>query len=341
MKKSRKYIILYLYYNNYLHFMDNPNNCVITKNQVENILNYFENIGNNGERLLINNLEHFQKAFVHESYYQSVVQQIQNIQESSDKKCYITYIPDESSERLEYLGDHILKSTMNRYLFERFNNEREGFLTKLKIKIERCSMLHKIAVTLGFKKYLLLSLQVENQTLLDQDRGRNTPSIFEDAFEAFIGSILVEFGECGYIYADRFVRSVIENTIDFAELISKNDNFKDSIQRYYQSLKWKTPIYTGLNEDGPLYRKVFTRILIFSNEQFQILNEKQKKIIINYTHEILQHYKTTDFNIFNKLNDIINAESYILGIGYGRKVTSAEQDCAKQCLLNLDLDLNY
>lgn len=202
-------------------------------------------------------------------------------------------------------------------------------------------MLHKIGVTLGFKKYLLLSLQVENQTVLDLDRGRNTPSYFEDSFEAFIGSILVEFGERGYLYADRFVRSVIENVIDFAELISKNDNFKDSIQRYYQSLKWKTPVYTGLNEDGPLYRKVFTRILIFTNEQFNTLDDIKKQTVSNYTNEILQHYKTTDHVIFNKLNETINNGSYILGIGYGRKVTSAEQDCAKQSLLNLNLDLNY
>lgn len=322
--------------------MDNPNNCLITKTEVENILNYFENIGDNGERLTINNLEHFQKAFVHESYYQSVVQQIQNSDnQNENKKIYINYIPDESSERLEYLGDHVLKSTMARYLYERFPSEREGFLTKLKIKIERCSMLHKIGVTLGFKRYILLSLQVENQTLLDQQRGRNTPSYYEDSFEAFIGSILVEFGERGYLYADRFVRSVIENVIDFAELISKNDNFKDSIQRYYQSLKWKTPVYTGLNEDGPLYRKVFTRILILTNEQYNLIDEQLKQIIRNYTNEILQHYKLTDYTIFNRLHDITNTGSFILGIGYGRKVITAEQECAKQCLLNLKLDLNY
>ena len=325
--------------------MDNPNNRLISKTEVENILNYFENIGDNNSRLEINNLENFQKAFVHESYYQSVMQQIQNNTDNNEnsiqKQCYITYIPDESSERLEYLGDHILKSTLNRYIFERFQDQREGFLTKLKIKIERCSMLHKIAVTLGFKKFLLLSLQIENQTLLDHERGRNTSSAFEDAFEAFIGAILVEFGERGYLYADRFVRSVIENIIDFSELISNNENFKDGIQRYYQSLKFNTPVYTGLNEVGPLYRKVFTRILVLKPEQYNILDDKKQKTIKKFTDEILQHYKLTDNVVFEKLLNIISNGSYILGIGYGRKVISAEQDCAKTSMLNLGLDLNY
>ena len=41
-----------------------------------------------------------------------------------------------------------------------------------------------------------------------------------------------------------------------------------------------------------------------------------------------------DLNIFPNNN-------YILGIGFGRKVTGAEQECAKMCLENLHLDLNF
>ena len=230
---------------------------------------------------------------------------------------------------------------MGRYLFERFGSEREGFLTRLKIKIEKCSMLHKIGVTLGFKEFLLLSLQVENQTILDLDRGRATPSYYEDAFEAFIGSILLDFEEDGYIYADRFVRSVIDNIIDFAELISKNDNFKDSLQRYFQSLKWQTPKYISLNEEGPLYRKVFTRMLSFTKDQYLLMDPIVQNNIKIYTSTILEEYKIKNPLVFNKLFDLYQQENYILGIGFGRKVTNAEQDCAKQCLINLQLDLNF
>lgn len=319
--------------------MDNPINTLITKEEVENILNYFTNIGNDNTKLSINNLEHFQRAFVHESYYQSVQNSILN--NSIGNTSYINYIPIESNERLEYLGDHILKATMGRYLYERFSTEREGFLTKLKIKIEKCSMLHKFGVTLGFKKFLLLSLQVENQTILDIDRGRNTPSYFEDVFEAFIGAIVLDFGEIGYLYADRFVRSVIENIIDFAELISNNDNFKDSIQRYYQSLKWKTPIYNNLTENNPLYRKVFTRILILPHDQFATLDKNVQEKIVMYTNFILKEYRNNNQEVFKKLFDIQCSNQYIIGLGLGRKVVESEQNCAKQALLNMDLSLNY
>jgi dsRNA-specific ribonuclease len=202
-------------------------------------------------------------------------------------------------------------------------------------------MLHKIAVTLGFKKWLLLSLQVENQTILDIDRGRGTPSYYEDAFEAFIGSILTDCGEKGYVIADRFVRNVIESIIDFAELISKNDNFKDSLQRYFQQLKWKTPTYISLNEEGPLYRKVFTRMLVFTKQQFDEMDSIVQNNIKKYTNCILEEYRLNNPIIFEKILQIKNENKYILGIGFGRKVTQSEQECAKQCLINLHLDLNF
>jgi dsRNA-specific ribonuclease len=325
--------------------MDNSNNKMINKEEVENILNYFGNIGDNNTPLKINNLENYRRAFVHESYYQSVHNVIKNEESRANMgKIYIDYIPDESSERLEYLGDHVLKGIMGRYLHQRFPLEREGFLTKLKIKIEKCSMLHKIGVTLGFKKYLLLSLQVENQTLLDVDRGRNCQSYYEDSFEAFIGSISVDFDEMGYIYADRFVRNVIENIIDFSELISHNDNFKDALQRYYQQQRlgsFKTPVYSALCDDGPLYRKVFTRMLIFTKEQFEEMDEVKRMKIKTYTNNIMDYYKRCNPNIFNKLFELYEKNNYILGIGLGKKVIQAEQECAKQCMINLELDMNY
>lgn len=323
--------------------MNNPNNVLITKADVENILNYFGPIGGpvGGplKRLEINNLDYYQRAFIHESYHQSILQMKETI---DSEPIYINYLSKESNERLEYLGDHILKSCVGRYLYERFPTEREGFLTRLKIKIEQRSMLHQIASTLGFKKFLLLSLQIENQTLLDFDRGRCTPAYYEDAFESFLGSIMEDFGEMGYIYAERFIRNIIENVIDFSELISKNDNFKDSIQRFFQSLKWKTPVYATVNEDGPLYRKVFTRMLTITQEQFDVLDSVQQKNIQKYTTNCLEYYKkNSTTNIYTTLFNIVTSNSYIICLGNGRSKTASEQNAAKQGLVNLNLDQNY
>jgi len=320
--------------------MNNPNNRLITREEVEKILNYFGPIGENGEPIKIGNLELYQSAFIHESYHQAVQNYINY--PTQDTPIYLNYISKESSERLEFLGDHILKSCIGRYIFERFPDEREGFLTKLKIKIEKCSMLHKFAVTLGFKKFLLLSLQIENQTILGTgDRGRDTPSYYEDAFEAFLGAIMLDFNEYGYLYADRFVRKIIENVIDFAELISINDNFKDSLQRFFQSLKWKTPVYVNLNQTGPLYRKVFTRVLFISETQLSELSIVQQKKVREYTHGCLEYYRRTCPQVYSELAAQISSGNVVLCLGSGRKVTASEQMAAKQGLINLNLNLDF
>jgi len=339
--------------------MNNPTNRLITKEEVENILNYFGNIGDNNTFLHINNLNNYQKAFIHESYHQSVQNYIKS-DKLEEYQIYINYISTESSEILEFLGDNILKSIMGKYLVQRFTGEgdREKFLTRLKIQIEQCSMLHKIGLTLGFKKFLLLSLQVENQTILGPNTGRNTSSFFEDAFEAFIGSIVIDFddtNESGYLYASRFVKNIMENIIDFAEIISHNDNFKDSIQRHFQQLKWSLPSYRILDEEGPLGRKMFTILLTINESQYNELSNTVQNNINIYTQQVINSYKKTKPELFKKLyelciystnnninnNNINDTKCYILGLSSGKKKKEAEQDVAKISLLQLNLDLNY
>jgi len=332
--------------------MNNPNNKLITKEAVENILNYFGNIGDNDTFLHINKLDNYQRAFIHESYHQSVQNYLKSEEITDDYPIYINYISTESYEILEFLGDNILKSCMSKYLVKRFTGEgdREKFLTRLKIQIEQCSMLHKIGITLGFKKYILLSLQVENQTILGPNTGRNTSSFYEDAFEAFIGAIVTDLDdnqERGYLYASRFVKNIMENIIDFAEIIDNNHNFKDSLQRYWQFLKWNVPNYKVLDEGGALCRKLFTVFLILTDSQYNELNNTVQNKIETYTQQIINTYKKTNPELFKKLYELCigvdanESKCYILGLSSGKKKKEAEQDVAKISLLNLDLSLNY
>jgi dsRNA-specific ribonuclease len=324
--------------------MNNPHNILINKEEVEHILNYFGDIG--GEpgtetrtRLTIKNLYWYQIAFVHESYHQACQNYITN---PDNSPIYMNYLSSQSNERLEYVGDRVLKSILGVYVEERFGEfEREGFLTRINIKIEKCSMLHQIAVTLGFKKFLLLSLQIENSSLLDIFRGRSTKAFYEDAFEAFIGAIRKDFGELGNIYAERFVRNIIENVIDFSELISVNQNFKDSLQRFFQSLKFSVPVYKTILEEGPLYRKVFTRMLYITQEQLSLLNSSQQETINTYTNECLKHYQINHPNVYLECLKNVSEFKFILCIGQGKKVTEAEQNCAEIGLQNLNLPQDY
>lgn len=312
--------------------MDNPNNILVSKTDIEDILNRFGNIGGpvsdtrtdtQCPRLLINNLFYYQKAFTHESYYQSVRNMINNQDVS---KCYLTFIPDESSERLEFLGDNVLKMIMGWYFFTRYPDDREKFMTNLKIKIEQSSMLNKIGLELGFKKYLLLSLSVENNTMLGCDLGRNSSCYIEDAFESFIGAIVVDFGEMGIIYANRFFINVMENLIDFAELNSIDDNYKDIIVKTFVSLKWPKPNFTSLeSSDTPLNLKIFPTILVIERE---FLSIKQIECLLDYTRKLILKHPELNINLGDN--------SLVAGFGTGRRNKQAQQECSRQAIINLE-----
>ena len=82
-------------------------------------------------------------------------------------------------------------------------------------------------------------------------------------------------------------------------------------------------------------------MLSFTKDQFLLMDPIVQNNIKIYTSTILEEYKIKNPLVFNKLFDLYQQENYILGIGFGRKVTNAEQDCAKQSLINLQLDLNF
>lgn len=319
--------------------MDNPLNKLITRERVEEFLNYYGNIGDNDTPLKIKNLHYYQLALTHESYKQACNNLLSS--KDSNKQFFLNYIPESSNESLEYLGDAVLKGIMGRYLYMRFSGEREAFMTNLKQKLERNTMLHKFALHLGFQEYLLLSLEVENQTILGPDRGRSNISYMEDSFEAFIGAIMEDFGDAGYIFAERFVINIFENIIDFTDLIMTNNNYKDSVQRFFQFNKWIIPKYITLYENGPIYRKIFTRIIILTDAQFALLSKMVQRQIILFNRELIEYYKDVDDDSYLKLQEISSSNSYVLSIGYAKKTSDAEQDCAKNALQNLNLSQNY
>lgn len=309
--------------------MNNTKNILITKPDVENILNKLSN-----SKLQIRNLEYYQLAFVHESYYQSIQNDIINNNLDNIKNFNNLYIPKESNERLEFLGDSVLKSIMGKYLYKRFPNEREGFLTRIKIKIEKTSTLHMFAKRLNFKKFLLLSPQIESSTIVNYNRGRNTPSFYEDSFEAFIGAILLDFEDDGFKIAENFITCIIEEFVDFSNLIYTNDNFKDSLQRLFQNKKIPLPIYKTISTTD----KIFVKILIIESNyinEFNLNLEKIKKTSLYILNMYKQKNEEYD-ELFNLLETHI-----IIGVGKDKKVINAEQKCAKNCLNNLNTSLNY
>lgn len=158
------------------------------------------------------NMSIFKLAFSHKSTVSEKAYAIQN------------------NERLEYLGDAVLGTIVAEYLFKKYPNSNEGFLTKMRSKIVKRKSLNKI----GDKMGLDVLLSEHNQTRLSR-------SMLGNAVEALVGAIYLERG---YHQTKTFVvRKVLRNYVNVHELESFDDNYKSQLlewcQKNGQSVSYK------------------------------------------------------------------------------------------------------
>ncbi len=87
-----------------------------------------------------------------------------------------------SNERLEFLGDAILDSIIAEFLFHKFPDQDEGYLTKVKSKVVSRKTLSEIGEELGLRKIIRYN----------KGRSINLSSLEGNAFEAIIGAIYLD-----------------------------------------------------------------------------------------------------------------------------------------------------
>jgi ribonuclease III len=127
----------------------------------------------------------------------------------------------QNNERLEYLGDAVLGTIVAEYLFNKYPNFDEGFLTKMRSKIVKRNSLNKI----GDKMGLDVILQEYNNTRLSR-------SMLGNAVEALVGAIYLE---CGYDKTRRYIiRKLLRKYLDIHELETYDDNYKSQLLEWSQ-----------------------------------------------------------------------------------------------------------
>jgi len=210
-------------------------------------------------KMKVKNITHYQRALVHKSIYKAVKRyQGDNIQE------YLL----QHNERLEFLGDSVLSLIVANYLFHKYPDKDEGFLTRIKTKLVNGTQLAKLAKTINLGKYILMSNHVANI------KGRDSQKILEDAFEAFLAAI---FNDLGFDAVNSFVLNIID-ALDFNEILIE-DNYKDILLRYAQhdKIKPSTPEYTLISTDGPPHNRTFKVAVVINGIQHCQGTGKSKK----------------------------------------------------------------
>jgi dsRNA-specific ribonuclease len=207
----------------------NEHNIYITKEFINGI---FEKVG---FKHSVKNLDNFQQAMIHSSYLEDnlndpktvkLLKDISPIDPSLKKKCIP--LQKKSYERLEFLGDSIIRHAFGKYLFLRYPNEEEGFLTTNRSKMENKFALSEISKKFGLQKYAIVSRTIE------QANGRlSYVTLTEDLFEAFVGALNLEIDDNKTI---DFLWRIIEKELDVPETIRTQNNYKDQLMQYFHKI---------------------------------------------------------------------------------------------------------
>jgi len=252
----------------------NPNNKLITEEEVYEILREYE------IEEKITNIDIYQQSFIHKSYIKKENKVDVELEERPED---CLDLQEKSNERLEYLGDAILSATVASYLYDRFPNEEEGFMTRIRTKLVNGEMLGSLAGKMKLNKHLVISRHVEEKC-----NGRNSVKILEDIFESFIGALYLDFNEnnvehprlefysgLGFQICQVFIINIIEKFVDFSDLILNDYNYKDQLMRYFQQKFKHTPKYKEILVEGPPNNRSFT-MCVMKNDNSVIAYGKEK-----------------------------------------------------------------
>lgn len=174
----------------------------------------------------------------------------------------------ENYERLEFLGDAVLKLCMSDILYKKFPDYAEGQLTKIRSIIVSDNVLAQVAFVLGLDKLIILGKREEKMG------GRGRKSIVACAFEAVLGAYYLE-GK--FEKLSQFLAKVFEAKIVEVDENEEKFNAKAVLQEYTQSQSKTTPEYKVVDEVGPQHNKIFVVEVCYEDKILATGKGKTKK----------------------------------------------------------------
>ena len=160
-----------------------------------------------------------------------------------------------NNERLEYLGDAILGAIIADFLYNRFPQEDEGFLTKTRSKLVNRAFLTKLTFDMG------LNIFIDSNTTKNIDKSH----IYGDALEALIGAIYLDRD---YQAAKYFVtKKILSQFVNLNEIEQEDSNFKSQLIEWSQKNKREVEFETTEETDEKSKQPKFKTVVIIDKEQ--------------------------------------------------------------------------
>lgn len=155
----------------------------------------------------------------------------------------------EHNERLEFLGDALLNSTIAQTLFNQFPKEREGVLSRLRSKLVKGDTLAEIAREFSLSDYLIMG---EGEM---KSGGFRRDSILADVVESIMGAIFIDGGMSA---CQSFILSIFQERLEALSVDAELKDPKTRLQELLQSRQMPLPKYIVTTINGESHEQEFT-----------------------------------------------------------------------------------
>jgi len=161
-----------------------------------------------------------------------------------------------NNERLEYLGDAILDAILSDFLFEKFADANEGFMTKIRARIVNKDVLNKLALSMGIDKFLVSKINSTYPIV----------NLYGDALEALIGAV---FLDKGFKKTKKFfIRKVLNKYLDLDDIVRTDNDYKSLVFEWVQKTKSNLVFTYNEEYDFDMKKSVFSTILLIDRKEF-------------------------------------------------------------------------
>ncbi len=153
-----------------------------------------------------------------------------------------------NNERFEFLGDSILNCVMSMALFARFEQLREGELSRVRASLVRQDALYRIALELDLGDALRLG---EGEL---KSGGSRRPSILADALEAVFAAV---FLDAGFDVAQSVINRLYVPLLAEVDPRRPSKDPKTALQEWLQARKVALPTYSMVQALGEAHAQEF------------------------------------------------------------------------------------
>lgn len=175
---------------------------------------------------------------------------------------------EECYERLEFLGDAVLKLAVSNILFKEYPDYTEGQMSKIRSIIVSDNILAQVANEIGLSDLIIADKHDIKQGI------KKLESVTACSFEAVLGAYYLD-GKFNEVM--NFLDEIFQPYIKDVDNNFEKFNAKAILQEYTQGLTKETPVYKLVGTNGAEHNKTFIIEVSYRNEVIGVGSGKSKK----------------------------------------------------------------